>query len=134
MNASRNRFAAADNRFQCFDKFPRLLTVCSAGILRSPTAAVVLSQAPYSYNTRACGTNIDFALTPIDPVLLQWADIIVTMSLTQKVAVQEYLEEWGIVGQKEVFNFEIPDSYNYRDPELIELIKRKAEYYGLVNK
>jgi predicted protein tyrosine phosphatase len=48
--------------------------------------------------------------------------------------VQEYLEEWGIVGQKEVFNFEIPDSYNYRDPELIELIKRKAEYYGLVNK
>jgi predicted protein tyrosine phosphatase len=128
---SKNRFANADNRFQNFDKYPRLLTVCSAGLLRSPTAAFVLSQEPYSYNTRSCGLDFDFALIPIDAVLLEWAEIVVVMSLKQRVVVEELLEEWGISEDKKVLNFEIADSYDYRDPELIELIKEKANYFGL---
>ena len=48
-----NRIANSTNPFQ--KDYKRVLCVCSAGLLRSPTAAYVLSQAPYNYNTRAAG-------------------------------------------------------------------------------
>lgn len=54
--------------------YKRMLCVCSAGLLRSPTTAYVLSQAPYNYNTRAAGLVADFALIPVDEVLLRWAE------------------------------------------------------------
>lgn len=48
-----NRIANASNKFQ--GSYKRVLCVCSAGLLRSPTAALVLSKDPYNFNTRACG-------------------------------------------------------------------------------
>ena len=35
----------------------RVLCLCSAVLLRSPTVAWVLGKAPYDYNTRAAGTS-----------------------------------------------------------------------------
>ena len=42
--------------------YKRVLTVCSANMLRSPTIAHVLSAEPYNFNTRSAGTA-GFALT-----------------------------------------------------------------------
>lgn len=44
--------------------FERVLCVCSAGLLRSPTVAVVMAQ--HGFNTRAAGLEKDFALIPVD--------------------------------------------------------------------
>ena len=54
----------------------KVLTVCSAGLLRSPTIADWLTTY-FGYNTRACGSVPEFALIPITEVLVHWADEIV---------------------------------------------------------
>ena len=56
--------------------YKRVLTVCSANMLRSPTIAHVLASAPYDYNTRSAGTS-NIALIPVTDALLFWADEIV---------------------------------------------------------
>ena len=56
-----NRLANSSNRYQ--GEYKRVLCVCSAGLLRSPTAALVLSQEPYNFNTRAAGLDEAFALS-----------------------------------------------------------------------
>jgi predicted protein tyrosine phosphatase len=54
----------------------RVLCVCSAGLLRSPTMARVLTSR-YSYvNPRAVGISQEYALIPLDKVHLFWADLI----------------------------------------------------------
>jgi predicted protein tyrosine phosphatase len=82
----------------------------------------VLSQPPYNFNTRAVGTDKEFALIPVDEVLIQWADEIVCM---------EHEHEKSLRKQ---FNIEVPilvlgitDRYAYRDPELMNLISHNYE-------
>lgn len=115
-----NRLANCHNRFQGEAK--RVLCVCSAGLLRSPTAAVVLSQEPYNYNTRAAGLVPEFALIPVDNVLLEWADEIVCMTDDQAGELSIIVPDG-----KRIVSLDIEDNYGYRDPELIRLIKEKYE-------
>ena len=115
-----NRLANAHNIYQ--GQYKRVLCVCSAGLLRSPTAAWVLSQDPYNFNTRAAGLTKEFALIPVDRVLLHWADEVVCMSAEQAVQVRDMLEE-----DKPIVVLEIPDIYGYRDPELVEAIRTKYD-------
>lgn len=72
MNALHN----CKNPYQGAEK--RVLCLCSAGLLRSPTAAFVL-QKELGYNTRAAGVT-DYALIPVTEVLLEWADEIVCVN------------------------------------------------------
>lgn len=111
---SMNRLANAANPYQ--GKFKKVLCVCSAGLLRSPTAALVLSQEPFNFNTRACGIGVDFALIPVDEVLLAWADEIVCMSPAHATKLRD-------MTQKPIVCLDIPDDFAYRDPELMRLIK-----------
>lgn len=129
--SKRNRLWNVDNKFQKIDDYPRLLTVCSAGVLRSPTAAFVLANSPFNYNTRACGLDHNFALIPFDEVLATWADKIVVMNLSQKRIVNEFLQKWELSGMKLVLDFDIPDDYDYRDPGLCQLIYNRALDFGL---
>ncbi len=117
-----NRLANATNNFQ--GKYKRVLCVCSAGLLRSPTTAVILSQPPYNYNTRAAGLTKEFALVPVDRVLLHWADEIVCMNSEQAEELRELLKT-----EKPVVVLNIEDSYEYRNPELIEQIKAAYDKY-----
>ena len=111
-----NRLANVGNPFQ--GKHKRVLCVCSAGLLRSPTAAWVLSQEPYNFNTRAVGLVPEFALIPIDPVLIRWADQVVCMTSDQAKKLRTMVDE-----DKPIVCLNIPDNFGYRDPELVELIK-----------
>lgn len=123
-----NRLGVAANPYQ--GKTKKVLCVCSAGVLRSPTAAVVLSQEPYNYNTRAAGIDEEFALVPVDEVLLEWADQIVCMDAFQKSVLEQKLLLAGDTEAKcKILNLDIGDSYPYRDPELIQLIKEKYDAY-----
>lgn len=115
-----NRLGNCTNPFQGETK--KVLCVCSAGLLRSPTAAVVLSQEPFNYNTRAAGISDEYALVQVDDVLLTWADEIVCMNEEQQYLLGEKLFTLGLKS-KEILNLNIPDSFAYRDPKLVSLIK-----------
>lgn len=115
-----NRLGNCHNPYQ--GRFKRVLCVCSAGLLRSPTTAVVLSQEPYNYNTRAAGIVPQFALVQVDKVLLDWADEIVCMTEEQKEELDKLANP-----SCEVICLNIDDNYAYRDPELMKLIREKYD-------
>lgn len=125
---SMNRLANCKNFYQGNTK--KVLCVCSAGLLRSPTAAVVLSQEPYNFNTRAAGVSKEYALIPVDNILLEWADEIVCMEEWQAKKITEELVRLEIT-DKQVYWLGIEDSYRYRDPVLMTKIKEAYDIKDL---
>ena len=116
-----NRIWNARNPHQ--GEYLKVLCVCSAGILRSATLAVILSQDPYNYNTRAVGLDPNYALVPVDDVLIEWADEILCMNNEQR-------KKLGEMTDKPVINLDVPDCYGYREEGLWELLKQKIEELG----
>lgn len=122
--ATYNQLANTGNRFQT--DATKVLCVCSAGLLRSPTLANVLHQE-YGCNTRACGTNEEFALIPMSEALIAWADLIVFVekhlfdNLSKEVL--ETIEKHGT--QHICLN--IPDRFPWNDEELRDLLY--AQYF-----
>jgi predicted protein tyrosine phosphatase len=98
----------------------KALCICSAGLLRSPTLAWILSNEPFSLNTRAAGSTKTFALIHADEVLLHWADIIVFANE------ENYLETMGDFPEieksdKQIITLDIPDRFQTRDPRLVDI-------------
>lgn len=118
MSSTLNRIANVDNPFQ--GTFKRVLCVCSAGLLRSPTTAEVLSREPYNFNTRAAGIVPAFALIPVDDVLLAWADEVVCMEPWQAETLAKMTE-------KRVVCLNIQDSHPFRNDALVAEIKQKYD-------
>lgn len=114
-----NRIHNSNNPYQ--GEYKRVLAVCSAGLLRSPSTAVVLASEPFNFNTRAAGLAEDYALIPVDDVLLNWAQEIVVMQPDQKLQVEKRLVGLGL--NTPVICLDIPDSFAYRDEQLMKLIK-----------
>ncbi len=117
-----NRMYNAKNPWQ--GSAVRTLCLCSAGLLRSPTAAVVLAQT-FKRNTRAAGLEESYALIPVDQVLVEWADEVVVMTEQHaemfRVAFPDYDKPLVILG--------IPDNFGYMDDELVRRIKEKYNEY-----
>lgn len=118
--AGRNQLANTTNRWQTNAK--RVLTVCSAGLLRSPTAANVLHRE-FTYNTRACGSCLDFALIPMSETLIYWADQIVFVRNTNYWEAMEVFDKK--MEGKEIIVLDVPDEHAWNDIELQEAIKRE---------
>lgn len=110
-----NRIHNSKNPYQGDAK--KVLCVCSAGLLRSPTAAIVL-QKEYGYNTRACGMDVSFALIPFDEVLATWADQIVVMEDYQMLQVPVEFRGKSV-------SLGIEDSHAYMEPTLQRMIKER---------
>jgi predicted protein tyrosine phosphatase len=117
-----SNYGIHSNRFQ--GDYKRVLTVCSANMLRSPTIAHVLSAEPYNFNTRSAGTE-SYALIPVTEDLLMWADEVVCADTEHAMWVRNKMMECML--DKPIVDLQIPDHYEYRNPELIEMIK---ERYG----
>ena len=116
----KNAFHNCKNPFQGSEK--RILTVCSAGLLRSPTLAWLLGQ--YNYNTRSCGVH-DYALIQLDDVLIHWADIIIFVH-------PDIADEFDI-NHNNILIFNVPDQYDYKQPELLKILKQECITHGLIN-
>lgn len=117
-----NRLANVDNRFQNIKEHKRVLCVCSAGLLRSPTAAFVLAM-DHGFNTRAAGVDAEYALIPVDHALMLWADEIVCMESSHKQQIDRMKDKWEL--NTPVINLEIGDVFNFRDPLLMQLIRER---------
>ena len=108
------------NQFQ--GKSPRILFVCSVGMLRSATACALAIQR--GWNARAVGSS-DAALIPLSVNLIMWAEKIVFVN------VENYLESkkntFEITGYDEDIDLKkiiwnIPDNFDYMDNWLCKLI------------
>lgn len=119
---SRNAQGVCFNYYQGEAK--RVLTVCSASVLRSPTAAIVLNQE-YGYNTKAAGVSLEYAIVPVTGKLLTWCQEIVVMENWQAHEIIEMLEIMGI--DRPVICLNIDDNYSYMQPELVSLIKQRYD-------
>ena len=104
--------------------YVRALFVCSAGLLRSATAATLGSQ--YGMNTRNCGSS-EYALIPLSANLICWADKIFFVNAENYLSAIETfgssLELSSLLQDKAVV-WDIPDNYNYMQPELVEIIEK----------
>jgi len=110
-------------------KYKRVLTVCSAGLLRSPTIAWYI-QSVSDYNCRAAGIH-DYALIKVDEVLIEWADIIIC---SDEDKFNHILDKFkNKLMSKQVYNFNIPDIYEYKHPDLIEIIEEQCIRHGVFN-
>lgn len=112
-DVSMNRLANLRNSYQ--GKARRVLCVCSAGLLRSPTAALILA-VNFGYNTRAAGLEADFALIPVDDALIMWADEIVCMNQEQADTIMTRVLQ--LQARAQIFSLNIPDQFAYMDPVL----------------
>lgn len=92
----------------------KVLCVCSAGLLRSPTLAYVLGTK--GLNTRAAGSTATFALIIADDVLIHWADEIVFVNKENYNELKQTQHD-ALLG-KSIKILDIPDEYPYRDPRL----------------
>lgn len=125
---NRNRVNVAENEYQ--GDLPRVLTVCSAGVLRSPTIAWVLSNDPYNCNVRAVGIYPEFALITIDEVLIHWARIIVCAEEHHKNAVENIIKNSNynhLWEKKPIIALHIPDDYKTREKSLIRIIEQRLQ-------
>jgi predicted protein tyrosine phosphatase len=107
-----------DNPYQGKDK--KVLFVCSAGILRSATAARIYGK---KYNTRACG-SYGYALIPFSANLLLWADEIVFVNQENY---EEVLDHFPAIVEKERKVLNIPDIHPHMHPLLIKAFEEQYE-------
>jgi predicted protein tyrosine phosphatase len=107
--------------YQGADK--KVLFVCSAGILRSATAARLYAR---KYNTRCCGTA-PYALIRLSDNLVAWADEIVFVNDENYQAARCMYDFKSINGEKKVVVLDIPDDYAHMHPELIKHFKEQYE-------
>lgn len=124
IKGTRNQLYNIHNEYQGDTK--KVLTVCSAGLLRSATLQNLLIKE-YGYNVRNCGTEESYALIPISEALVLWADEIVFVNKHNYNLVKQELEKLQVIDKCIILN--IPDMYGFNDPELIKICKEQYDSY-----
>ncbi|QRY76884.1 low molecular weight protein tyrosine phosphatase family protein [Pseudomonas sp. PDNC002] len=100
----------------------RALFICSRNRLRSPTAETVFASWP-EVETDSAGLAPD-AEVPLGAEQLEWADLIFVMERRQR---QALLRRFPVAMRgKRLVCLDIPDDYSYLQPELVQLLERKA--------
>lgn len=99
-----------------------VLFICSQNRLRSPTAEQVFAGWP-GIETSSAGLNHD-AENPVTPELLQWADTIFVMERAHRSKLSAKFKPY--LRDVRVVCLEIPDEYEFMDPDLIRLLKAKV--------
>lgn len=105
-------------------RYLRVLFVCSAGLLRSPTAAKVAGE--FNINARAAGSLPYLALIPVSANLVIWAEKLVFMN---RENFEQTLEIFngepdfvGAINNKSVV-WNIEDHYDYNDKMLQSVLR-----------
>lgn len=114
--------APYSNRYQ--GSFRKLLFVCSAGMLRSPTAAAIA--VGLGHNARSCGSYVEQALIPVSLNLIFWADWIFFLNAINHEETLETFREFPgarteLKAKSVVWN--IQDNYEYMEEVLQKEIR-----------
>lgn len=108
-----------NNPYQGKDK--KVVFVCSAGILRSATAARIYA---HKYNTRSAGSE-DYALIPLTEHLMLWADEVVFVNSYNHQRIVDLIDFKEFSCNVRILD--IPDQHEHMAPELIQAFKDQYE-------
>ena len=100
----------------------RVLFICTHNRLRSPTAEHVFATWP-DVATDSAGLGND-ADVPLSPEQLAWADIIFVMEKAHRNRLASRFKRH--LNGKRVICLDIPDEYDYMQPELVTLLEKKV--------
>jgi predicted protein tyrosine phosphatase len=100
----------------------KALFICSQNKLRSPTAEHVFSKWP-GIETDSAGLNND-AEVQLSPEQIEWADIIFVMEKAHRIKLAQKFRKH--LNGKRVVCLDIPDDYDFMQPELLKLLEAKA--------
>ena len=107
-------------------KKQKVLFLCNQNRLRSPTAEMVFSENP-QLEVKSAGVDKD-ASVPVNLELLEWADIIFVMEKRQRNIIHKKYKD--IYKSKRIVCLYIPDDFEYMDPDLIQLLKKRLPLYA----
>lgn len=100
----------------------RVLFICSMNRLRSPTAEQVFADH-LGLECDSAGLNND-AANPVTDELVEWAELIFVMEKSHRTKLGKRFRK--SLGSRRVVCLDIPDDYEFMDPALVELLKRKV--------
>ena len=103
----------------------RILFLCSRNKLRSPTAEAIFSDRN-DIEVDSAGLNSD-AVVLLSADQVEWADLIVVMESRHREKLNRNYR--SALAGKRIVVLNIPDDYDYMDPELIELLKRRCSSF-----
>jgi predicted protein tyrosine phosphatase len=103
----------------------KVLFVCDANRLRSPTAEAIFTGRPH-LEVKSAGLAKQ-ATVPVSIDLLEWADLIFVMEKRQRNIIQSRFKE--IYQRKRIICLYIPDDFEFMDPHLIELLEERVSPY-----
>jgi predicted protein tyrosine phosphatase len=103
----------------------RILFLCSQNKLRSPTAEAIFADHP-KIEVDSAGLNHD-AEIPLSEEQVEWADLIIVMEKVHRARLNRKFKK--VLAGKRVAVLNIPDDYDYMDPELIGLLKARCASY-----
>jgi predicted protein tyrosine phosphatase len=95
-----------------------ILFICGKARKRSPTAAAVAAEQ-LGFHTDFAGLSAD-ADERVTPEHLAWADTIAVMEKAQLLRLKRQMAP-ALKG-KRLVSLDIPDSYEFMQPELVELV------------
>ncbi len=101
------------------------LFICSQNRLRSPTAEQVFADWP-GVETSSARLNHD-AENPVAPELLIWTDTILVMQRAHRSKRSNKFKPY--LKDKRIICLDIPDDFDFMDPDLIKLLKAKVPRY-----
>ncbi|WP_394559222.1 low molecular weight protein tyrosine phosphatase family protein [Aquipseudomonas alcaligenes] len=104
---------------------PRALFICSRNRLRSPTAEQIFATWP-GVESDSAGLAAD-AEVQLSAEQVQWAELIFVMERVHQRRLQQRFG--SLLKERRVICLGIPDDYQYLQPELVELLQRKAGAY-----
>ena len=100
----------------------RVLFICSANRLRSPTAEQVFSQYP-GIEASSAGLSHD-AVERLTPEHLDGIDTIFVMEQAHKAKISRHFRRY--IKSAKIICLDIPDQYGFMQPELIALLKARV--------
>jgi predicted protein tyrosine phosphatase len=103
----------------------RVLFVCSANQLRSPTAEQLFAGRP-GFEVASAGLNRTAAI-PVTPELLEWADVIFVMERQHRTKLANRFRRH--LRSKRLICLDIPDEFEFMDPKLVAILNAKLESF-----
>jgi predicted protein tyrosine phosphatase len=98
-----------------------ILFICSQNKLRSPTAETLFCNID-GFEVLSAGLNND-AEVSLTSELVEWADTIFVMENAQRNKLQKKFRKY--INKQRVICLDIPDNYEYMQPELAEILEQK---------
>ena len=100
----------------------RVLFVCGMNRMRSPTAEQLFANWP-GIDVTSAGLDED-ADVPLSPELIEWAEIVFVMETSQRIRLSRKFRRH--LRKCRVVTLDIPDRFEYMDPELVVLLMARV--------